>query len=80
MAAPLGLKPGLSVHGSCKASFRGLTSAFQKLSVTPAANRRQKLCVQGEKVSRKELPTFKLNFLKTAGLTLKAFRVHVSVD
>jgi hypothetical protein len=47
MAAPVALKPGLSVHGSCKASFRGLTSAFQNLRVSSAVDRRQRLCVEG---------------------------------
>ena len=48
MAAPLGLKPAHSVHGSCKASFRGLTSSLQKLSLGGSAERRQRLSVQGK--------------------------------
>lgn len=48
MAAPLGLKPAHSVHGSCKASFRGLTSALQRLSIGGNTVRRQQLNVQGE--------------------------------
>lgn len=49
MAAPVALKPGLNVHGSCKASFRGLTSAFQTLRVSSPAGRRQRLCVEASR-------------------------------
>ncbi len=47
MAAPLALKPGVRVHGSCKATCRGLTSAFQRLSVGVAPSRRSSLVVEG---------------------------------
>ena len=48
MAGALGLKPGVRVHGSCKASCRGLSAAFQRLSTGPAASSRQTLVVEGE--------------------------------
>ena len=48
MAGVLGLKPGVRVHGSCKASCRGLTAAFQRLSTGPTASSRQPLVVEGE--------------------------------
>ena len=47
MAAPVALKPGVRVHGSCQATFRGLTSAFQRLSVGSTPSRRSGLVVEG---------------------------------
>lgn len=49
MAVPMQLRPAMQVSGSSKSSFRGLTSAFQQLSVSPAiAGRSNKLQVEGE--------------------------------
>jgi len=37
MAAPLQLRPTMLVNGSAKSSFRGMTNAFQQLSVSHSA-------------------------------------------
>ena len=44
MAGALGLKPGVRVHGSCKASCRGLTAAFQRLSTGPRSQQQTTTC------------------------------------